>query len=98
MEPRIPHGFFVQGSFLRFFILCSVRQTEALVKRLLAGPAPMRESSIDPDVQRLEAKLSDRLGAMVKIKPKSSGKGQIIIAYDSLDILDGIISKLKNKG
>jgi ParB family chromosome partitioning protein len=76
----------------------SVRQTEALVKRLSAGPTPMRGSPVDPDVQRLEAKLSDRLGALVKIKPKSSGKGQIIIAYDSLDILDGIISKLKNKG
>jgi ParB family transcriptional regulator, chromosome partitioning protein len=75
----------------------SVRQTEALVKRLLAGPTPMRESSVDPDVQRLETKLSDRLGALVKIKPKSSGKGQIVIAYDSLEILDGIIAKLKNK-
>ena len=76
----------------------SVRQTEALVKRLLAGPMAPRDNTVDPDVERLETKLSDRLGASVKIKPKSGGKGQIVIAYDSLEILDGIIAKLKNKG
>lgn len=76
----------------------SVRQTEALVKRLLAGPMAPRDNPVDPDVERLETKLSDRLGASVKIKPKSGGKGQIVIAYDSLEILDGIIAKLKNKG
>jgi len=75
----------------------SVRQAEALVKRWLAGPATVSEKPVDPDVQRLEIKLSDRLGAAVKIKAKSGGKGQIVIAYDSLEILDGIIAKLKNK-
>lgn len=76
----------------------SVRQTEALVKRLLAGPTSPQSTVSDPDVKRLETKLSDRLGAQVKIKPKSGGKGHIVIAYDSLEILDGIVAKLKSKG
>ena len=77
----------------------SVRQTETLVKRLLSENSKLDQSSDqkDPDVSRLEAKLSDRLGASVKIKPKSGGKGHIVIEYGSLDILDGIVARLKTK-
>ncbi|MFZ8870892.1 MAG: ParB/RepB/Spo0J family partition protein [Litorivicinaceae bacterium] len=77
----------------------SVRQTETLVKRLLSDNSKRDQGSDqkDPDVSRLEAKLSDRLGASVQIKPKSGGKGHIIIEYGSLDILDGIVARLKTK-
>ena len=77
----------------------SVRQTETLVKRLLSDDSKQDQSSDqkDPDVRRLEAKLSDRLGASVQIKPKSGGKGHIVIEYGSLDILDGIVERLKAK-
>jgi len=77
----------------------SVRQTETLVKRLLSDNSKRDEGSDqkDPDVSRLEAKLSDRLGASVQIKPKSGGKGHIVIEYGSLDILDGIVARLKTK-
>ena len=77
----------------------SVRQTETLVKRLLSDNSKRDQSSDhkDPDVSRLEAKLSDRLGASVQIKPKSGGKGHIVIEYGSLDILDGIVARLKTK-
>ncbi len=76
----------------------SVRQTETLVKRLLADDTPPSKSEDkDPDVSRLEAKLSDRLGASVQIKAKSGGKGHIVIEYGSLDILDGIVARLKAK-
>lgn len=76
----------------------SVRQTETLVKRLLADDTPPEKSEgKDPDVSRLEAKLSDRLGATVQIKAKSGGKGHIVIEYGSLDILDGIVARLKAK-
>lgn len=78
----------------------SVRQTETLVKRLLSDNSKRDQGSDqkDPDVSRLEAKLSDRLGASVQIKPKSGGKGHIVIEYGSLDILDGIVARLKTKG
>jgi ParB family chromosome partitioning protein len=77
----------------------SVRQTETLVKRLLSDNSKRDQGSDqkDPDVSRLEAKLSDRLGASVQIKPKSGGKGHILIEYGSLDILDGIVARLKTK-
>lgn len=77
----------------------SVRQTETLVKRLLSDNSKRDQGSDqkDPDVGRLEAKLSDRLGASVQIKPKSGGKGHIVIEYGSLDILDGIVARLKTK-
>ncbi len=76
----------------------SVRQTESQVKRLLSKPTERASSpASDPDVTRLETKLSDRLGAKVQIKAQSSGQGQIVIHYSSLDVLDGIVAKLKSK-
>ena len=74
----------------------SVRQTEALVKRLLSGDtASPKTGADDPDVGRLEMKLSDSLGAKVKLKPRKGGKGLIVIEYGSLDILDGIVTRLR---
>jgi len=74
----------------------SVRQTETLVKRLLSGnTASTKPGADDPDVGRLEMKLSDCLGAKVKLKPRKGGKGLIVIEYGSLDILDGIVTRLR---
>ena len=76
----------------------SVRQTEALVKRLLSGDtASPKTGADDPDVGRLEMKLSDSLGAKVKLKPRTGGRGLILIEYGSLDILDGIVTRLRAK-
>ena len=77
----------------------SVRQTETLVKRLLSQDPTVAKGRItrDPDVDRLEATLSDGLGATVKIKPRKGGKGHIVIEYGSLDVLDGIVDRLKAK-
>lgn len=75
----------------------SVRQTEALVKRMLAEDKPVTPTYADPDISRLETKLSDRLGASVQIRAKKNGQGQIVIKYASLDVLDGIVSRLKTK-
>ncbi len=76
----------------------SVRQTETLVKRLLSGDtASPKTGADDPDVGRLEMKLSDSLGAKVKLKPRTGGRGLIIIEYGSLDILDGIVTRLREK-
>ena len=76
----------------------SVRQTETLIKRLLSDDTtPTKTDVKDPDVSCLESKLSDQLGATVQIKAKSGGKGHIVIEYGSLDILDGIVARLKVK-
>ena len=70
----------------------SVRQTEALVKRLLRGPA--ETPAPDPDTRRLEQRLSDDIGARVSIVNQKGGKGRIVIRYGSLDELDGILARM----
>ncbi|TAJ92326.1 MAG: ParB/RepB/Spo0J family partition protein [Gammaproteobacteria bacterium] len=79
----------------------SVRATEALVRRQLAEKpgkdkgATQRPGKPDPNIERLELDLSERLGNTVRINHSRSGKGSLVIAYNSLDELDGILSRIK---
>ncbi len=73
----------------------SVRQTEALVKQKMKGDPVAKKNSIDKDTQRLQNKLSETLGSKVAIVHQSSGKGKIIINYNSLDELDGLLKHIK---
>ncbi|MEM7280899.1 MAG: ParB/RepB/Spo0J family partition protein [Pseudomonadota bacterium] len=73
----------------------SVRATEQLVKKLSGSPLPKPKTKVDPDVERLENQLGERLGAKVKIQTQSGGKGQLVIHYNSLDELDGIMDHIK---
>ena len=74
----------------------SVRQTETLVrefeKEKPAKPAPAKE---DPNVRHLINDLSDRLGAPVQIQQGNAGKGKLVISYNNLDELDGILAHIK---
>jgi ParB family chromosome partitioning protein len=73
----------------------SVRQTEALV-RDYEKTAPVKEVvREDPNVRKLLSDLSDRLGAPVQLRQEKGGKGKLVIAYNSLDELDGILSHIK---
>ncbi len=73
----------------------SVRETEKLVRRQLGDTkemAPAKKAPAeDPNVRRLQNDLSDRLGARVNIQQAASGKGKLVIAYNSLDELEGIL-------
>ncbi len=73
----------------------SVRETERLVRRLLDGPKGRTETKNapkeDPNVRRLQDDLSERLGARVNIQQAATGKGKLVIAYNSLDELEGIL-------
>ncbi|MDQ3797577.1 MAG: ParB/RepB/Spo0J family partition protein [Pseudomonadota bacterium] len=74
----------------------SVRETERYVKVLLsAQPRSVTVVHKDADVSRLERSLGDTLGARVEIHHDSKGKGRMIIHYNSLDELDGIIAHVK---
>lgn len=74
----------------------SVRETEQLVRRLQARATKARPSAHeDPDVRRLEQDLSERLGATVNVHSNANGKGRLIVHYNSLDELDGILSHIK---
>jgi len=73
----------------------SVRETEALIRKL-SNPAKVSKSvRKDPDIVKLEERLSARLGAVVTVKQKGKGKGCLEISYSSLDVLEGIISKIE---
>ncbi|USD37624.1 MULTISPECIES: ParB/RepB/Spo0J family partition protein [Ferrimonas] len=72
----------------------TVRDTEKLVANQLQ-PKPEKPAKVeDPDVTRLINQLTERLGAQVAIQQGSKGKGRLVINYDSLDQLDGIISRV----
>jgi len=74
----------------------SVRQTEALVRNILAKKdQPTPTSTIDPNIRHLQDDLSQRLGARVQIQHTAKGKGKLVLAYNSLDELDGILSHIK---
>ncbi len=85
----------------------SVRETEALVKKLgaefaLTSPKPKKEKS--RDVRRLEEELSDLLTADVEVRVKKRVKrggrmqelGEVAIQFGSLDELNGLIDKLSH--
>jgi ParB family chromosome partitioning protein len=75
----------------------SVRDTEALVRRLLSasasGEAPAAPR--DPDIQRLERDLADKLGAKVAFQHTAAGKGKLVVSYNSLDELEGILAHIQ---
>lgn len=75
----------------------SVRVTEALVRRLQSGSKQQNNDSTDkdPNIQRLEIELSEQIGNQVTIKYSKKGKGTLQITYNSLEELDGILSRFK---
>lgn len=74
----------------------SVRETELLVKKTLAADKKVkaRPRASDPDIKRLENKISEKLGAGVKIKPGKKGSGQLVISFHSPAELEGILEHL----
>lgn len=73
----------------------NVRQTEAYIRSLQKPKAKPVTPKADPDIQRLEKKLAERLGANVKIKHTDKGKGQLVINYGSLDELQGVLAHIQ---
>lgn len=73
----------------------TVRQTEALVSKWHEPKKTKKEEPKNPDIDRLESKLGERLGAKVELKHNQKGKGQLVISYSSLDELDGILNHIK---
>jgi ParB family chromosome partitioning protein len=79
----------------------SVRETEALVRHKLepgaaasAGGGDGAGEARDPNVDRLEQELADKLGAKVAIQHSAVGKGRLVVSYNSLDELDGILAHI----
>lgn len=73
----------------------SVRQTEALVRNIQQQKEKKPKEKIDPDVRKLQDSLAAKLGAPVQIDHTAKGKGKLVIKYNSLDELDGILNHIK---
>ncbi|MCO6056088.1 ParB/RepB/Spo0J family partition protein [Pseudomonas sp. MOB-449] len=74
----------------------TVRQTEALVRHWMSSKEkPVETVKADPDISRLEQRLAERLGAPVQIKHGQKGKGQLVIRYNSLDELQGVLAHIR---
>jgi len=74
----------------------SVRATEAMVKQVLKGSGEKRTVlKKDPDVERLQQNISEKLGAKVTISHSSKGDGKIVIQFSSLDELEGVLGHFK---
>ncbi|MGR9114740.1 MAG: ParB/RepB/Spo0J family partition protein [Gammaproteobacteria bacterium] len=72
----------------------TVRAAEKLVKDIQAEPEKKLPKTIDHDTLRLQESLTAKLGAKVSINHKKNGSGKIVVAYSSLDQLDGIIEQI----
>jgi len=82
----------------------SVRETEALVRRLSQpagseagtdGRDGVRSGRRDPNVEQLEGELTDKLGAKVQIQHAASGRGKLVVTFNTLDELEGILSHIQ---
>ena len=75
----------------------SVRETEKMVKNLLQGAekSSAKSQKQDPNITRLEDDLGTRLNAKVALQHSTKGSGKLVIHYNNLDELDGIIEHIK---
>lgn len=77
----------------------TVRQTEAYVRNVQdaakLGGLAKEKARPNPDIQRLERTLGERLGANVAIQHSAKGKGKLVINYSNLDELDGILAHIQ---
>ena len=72
----------------------SVRETEALVQRLLRAAPARRKKRSDRDLARLEEELSERLGTTVEIRAARKG-GKLVVHYSSVEHLEQLLKRLK---
>ena len=71
----------------------TVRETEALIKKLQSPEKPKQVKEKDPNTQALELSLSEKIGSKVSIDHNKKGKGKLVISYTNLEELDGIIGR-----
>ena len=77
----------------------SVRETERLVRRMQenSGVRKPAKAAVEgsADIRRLEVEVSEKLGAKVRVDHTKKGTGKLVISYNSLDELDGILKHIK---
>ncbi|MES2354736.1 MAG: ParB/RepB/Spo0J family partition protein [Pseudomonadota bacterium] len=75
----------------------SVREVEKRVQQLTEPSKSSKAQELDADIARLANELSEALAAVVTVKPRAKGAGQLTIDYASLDQLDDILARLRGQ-
>ena len=78
----------------------SVRQSEILIRRIHEIKSAVSQGADadlkpDPDVLRLQTELAEKLGAHIQIQHTAKGKGRLLIHYNSLEELQGILEHIE---
>lgn len=74
----------------------SVRETERLVSSKKTNSTTSKPGVLkDPNTLSLERQISETLGAKVEIKHNKKGRGRLIVNFKNLDVLQGILEKIK---
>jgi len=75
----------------------SVRATEKLIRGLLNHELKLSDTKTqrDSNIKHLEKDISDKLGAKTLIIHTAKGSGKLVIKYNTLDELDGILKHIK---
>ncbi len=73
----------------------TVRQAEALAKKTQQqAESDSPQESDDHDIKKLEERLGEKVGVPVMVQHSAKGKGKLVLKYNSLDELDGILAHL----
>jgi len=76
----------------------SVRELEDAARRAQSAPggrAKKTPAKRDPNIESLERELAEKLAAKVRIQHGRGGRGKLVIAYHSVDELDGILERIR---
>ena len=76
----------------------TVRQLEDAARKAQSAPKGKAKSAPparDADILALERELGEKLAAKVSIRHLSGGSGKLIIAYHSLEELEGILERIR---
>ena len=76
----------------------NVRETEALVRKhqeeASSKPQQPAKTTLDPDIASLQERVTLSIGAQAQIKHSEKGSGKLIISYDTLEQLEGVLERL----
>ncbi len=72
----------------------TVRETEALIKKIQNPVADKEKVEKDIETIDLEQGLAEKLGAKVAISHNKKGKGKLVISYANLEKLEEILAKI----
>ncbi len=77
----------------------SVRQTEELVRRLMAEPAPPKQADpLSPEIQALEEDFRESLGTKVSVYRSRKGQGRLVIHFYSEEELQALYDVIVGGG